>query len=560
MKKQGAAGLVLWVIVIVLAALYVWLAFGSPYLNRDVAGLLTAGERIARGALPYVDIIDVNPPTVFYLSAIPAILSSLLGIPLAYVGFYFWWLIVTGSIGIMIWLIVRVFPMKGVVDFLLLTAVIILSTILIYAREDYAERDHVIILWLVCFALVRYARYEQIAIPLPAAIGSGLAAGIALAMKPQYVLLPLVIELCYAFWKGKFDLRLHDRELLAAASAGAILLLHPFLLPGMAGKTLDWLKITMLGYDSYAPPSLENILREVFSDRAELISLIAGLALAWLALLGRKSTVFRSSSLFGVLALVCFAVMLLQHRGTPYHHVPYRFCAIVGLGFLVSDATVFFRGKYWPGVLAIATLLLLPFTMSVMDTRMILDKLSSRQGGKFPYTDFTDIISSLSKPGEPVMFISSTVYPAFPAITYAERRSTGRFPIAFPIAFMYYGTKGYTLPPQWKELEPRFLRMLLEDIRREEPVLLFISKEKGTQGLPLDFDIKEYLSRRGFDDSLRSDYESIGSYRYFEIRIRPPRTSLADGTRANPDSLEAVQMLKRRKLLYAPGDTTDTNR
>jgi hypothetical protein len=562
MKTQGVSALVLRVIVICLAAMYIWLTFGAPDLNRDVALILTAGERIAHGALPYVDVIDINPPTAFYVSTIPAFVSSLLGIPLAYAGFYFWWFIITGSLGMMIWLIAKIFPKKGAVDFLFLTAVIILSTILIYAREDYAERDHVIILWLVCFALVRYARYEQISVPLWAATGSGLAAGIALAMKPQYVILPVLIELCCAFWNGRLLLRWRDWELPAGIMMAAVLFLHPFLFPSMAAGAMDWLKITMLGYDAYAPPSLENILREVFSDRAELISLVVSLALAWLALLGRKSTVFRGSSLFGILALASFAVMLIQHRGTPYHHVPYRFCAMVGLGFLITDVTVFFRGKYWSGVLAIVTLLLLPFTLSAFDIRMLSDKFSSRQGGKFAYNDFTDIICSLSKPGEPVMFISSTVYPAFPAITYADRRSTGRLPIAFPIPFMYHGTEGYSLPPRWKELEPRILRMFVEDIRREKPAVLFISKEKGTQGLPLSFDIKDYLSLRGFDDSLRSDYVSIGSYRNFEIRIRTPYAYLPEGTieKRNPDSLEVVQLLRHRKLLIAPGDTTEVNR
>ena len=49
-------------------------------INHDNAMYLAMGEGLLRGEVPYVDLIDLNPPLIVYLNTIPAAAARLLGI------------------------------------------------------------------------------------------------------------------------------------------------------------------------------------------------------------------------------------------------------------------------------------------------------------------------------------------------------------------------------------------------------------------------------------------------------------------------------------------------
>ncbi len=189
--------------------------------------------------------------------------------------------------------------------------------------------------------------------------------------------------------------------------------------------------------------------------------------------------------------------------------------------------------------MTVAVIIIIPFAVSGHDISWMTEDLSSGKTHPLPYSDFSDIMERLTRPGDPVMFISSSVFPAFPVITSAGRRLAGRLTFAFPIAYMYNGTEDYELPPKWKDFESDFLRLLVEDIRKEKPSLLFISTDTVAQALPRGFMIREYLHRRGFDDSLHGSYVPIGSHYRFQVLL----------SAAAPDSTEAIRYLKSHGLL-----------
>ncbi len=257
---------------------------------------------------------------------------------------------------------------------------------------------------------------------------------------------------------------------------------------------------------------------------------------------------FRTAAIFGVIGLGCFAVMLVQHKGWEYHLIPYRLCATVGFGFLVSDISIALR-RAWPAVMVVVAILLVPLSVVGRDTSWLADGISSRRAQSFPYDDFSDIMVRLTRPGERVMFISSNVHPEFPSLTYADRRLAGRLTFAFPIAYMYSNTEGYRLPRRWEEFESRFLRLLVEDIRNEKPALLFVSIDSASQALPRGFVIKEYLHRRGIDDSLRSSYIPIGSHFNFEMLVPSVPDPWTGRPGISPALHEPIEYLTNHSLL-----------
>src|SRR5512132_2557004 len=56
------------------------------YLNHDVAFFLTAAVSLVEGRRPGIDIVDVNPPLMMYLSVLPALVSRWTGMALLLAG------------------------------------------------------------------------------------------------------------------------------------------------------------------------------------------------------------------------------------------------------------------------------------------------------------------------------------------------------------------------------------------------------------------------------------------------------------------------------------------
>lgn len=532
-------------VVLALTAFHCWLIFASPYLNHDVAQYLSAGQKIAEGGLPYVDIIDTNPPAILYLSAVPAFAAQILHLSLAKTGLLYWAAIVLGTIGFITWLTRRAFPRMGHEEILFIAGIWVTTSILVYAHRDFAQRDHLIVLFLGTMFLVRYARYEGTPIPRSASIAGGIAAGFAAAMKPHYLLLMMAIEILLRFRFRKFSLRLQHAELSSLAVTFVSLLVPPVVVPATSGSSIYWIGKIARGYTAYNTVKVEYILRMIFSDPWTLFWLIVSLSLSWLALVRGSRDRFKGASLFGIVALISLLLVILQHKGWTYHLIPFFVAAAVGLGYLVSDIACLLRNGYRSMVIVCGGVLLLPMAFLNPEVRTMAEDTLKQPAWVFPYNNFTEIIKALTRRDESVLFISSSVLPAYPAITYSERSYAGRFLSAFPIAFMYNQSEDYHISPGWQDDEPRYLSMLIEDVRRDQPKIIAVSLEKNVQALPSYFRIGEYLRLRGFYDSLGTDYSAVGHFMEFEILIRGDK----DQRGKELDSLDSVQLLRKRGLL-----------
>src|SRR5688572_5435571 len=182
-------------------------AFAIP-LNHDVAWTLTAAEQMRDGDALYRDILDINPPLIFWFARGVIGLSDLTG--LTPESMY------VLSILLLIGLVARSMGRRA----LLLVAVATIA-----AGRDFGQREHLIVL-----------------LALPAVLGrgewwAGMGLGLAIALKPFY--LPL--------WAVSLFMRRHwgiaDWVVLGTGAA---------YLAAVAAWSPDFLALVRVAGDAYA--------------------------------------------------------------------------------------------------------------------------------------------------------------------------------------------------------------------------------------------------------------------------------------------------------------------
>jgi hypothetical protein len=125
-------------------------------------------------------------------------------------------------------------------------------------------------------------------------------------------------------------------------------------------------------------------------------------------------------------------------------------------------------------------------------------------------------IDQMSREGDPVLFVSTGVGPAYPCMTQLNRRPGSRYLWLFPIPMFYRGARPvdgrfpYRSAAEATEEESRFLSELAEDLRTFRPRLIFIDvREKRYGDLPA-FTLHEYLTRAGLMNRILEGYRSDG--------------------------------------------------
>src|SRR5262249_44547895 len=59
----------------------VYVLRAPPDIHHDCAMYLQSGQMLLDGAVPYVDVVEINPPLIMYLNVLPALAAWLTGWP-----------------------------------------------------------------------------------------------------------------------------------------------------------------------------------------------------------------------------------------------------------------------------------------------------------------------------------------------------------------------------------------------------------------------------------------------------------------------------------------------
>ncbi|MDP2483308.1 MAG: hypothetical protein Q8W45_08510, partial [Candidatus Palauibacterales bacterium] len=312
-----------------------WLGALSYYLpgtvNHDSAWSLYSTGRWLDGARFYVDMVEINPPLNFYLHVPPVLLSRWTGLGLM-PSFVLWiFAMVAASLSLCVRMTREAREDDPGLWTLLLLGALIAS--LAVPRGSFGQREHIVVVlafgYFFCAALRASGRPVRRG---PAAV-AGLLAALGLALKPYFVLVPLLLELREI---------VRHRSIRAAIRPDSIVLVSVGILYGMSVPLVhpeylrDVVPLALATYSlGFGVP-----LRAFLVQGSTL--LLVGLLLCYLVARPAMKQP-RVNDTFWLAALGFFGAYVWQMKGFPYHTGPVMALVLVALlplaagGPLVGD-------------------------------------------------------------------------------------------------------------------------------------------------------------------------------------------------------------------------------
>ncbi len=284
-------------------------------INHDVAMYLDCGRMLVRGMRPYVDFTDLNPPMIMYVSALPALLSSLLPVDLIF-AFHFLVLcfVFYSAISVAFMLERPGTGFRSVEASIAGLVVILFSAgLMLTSYSDWGQREHLFMLGYLPFFLCRWNRWEERASGIKASLLFGFLAGISVCLKPHFVVIALVIE-AFHLARAKRVGPLFAPEMIPFVFTGAAYALHFIFLPESVREAFFEFIVPMVrkGYRAYDSPLTAVIFRPgvVVAGIGVLVSVAIGFR--------SQNSKGRLGLLFGLVSGVNLLLYLQQRKGWTY--------------------------------------------------------------------------------------------------------------------------------------------------------------------------------------------------------------------------------------------------
>jgi len=302
-------------------------AIRSP-LKDDVAWLLYVARQWLAGQQLYVDLVEVNPPLIVWLYAIPAALSTWLGAAPKLVAIPFFTLLLLGSAA---WSADLLQGRAALFKSRIPVFAAIATVLMALPGVEFGQREHLLIAAMLPYLCLYTRELDGEREPRLNGVLAGIVAGLGCALKPSYLIAIVVIE-------GMALLRGH-RVLRAApiAAFGAVGVYGVGVLifcPEFLEKAVP---LALALYGGTDTPCLEIIWQ---SSR-----LIFGQVVIALLCWSSRTTLARSSpftrhlllavTAFGIAATVVF---VLQGKNWFYHRLPATTATVMALVLWVAAA------------------------------------------------------------------------------------------------------------------------------------------------------------------------------------------------------------------------------
>ncbi len=317
-------------------------SMGGP-LRDDVAWLLYIADRWLDGQRPYVGLLETNPPTIIWISTLPAALARALGLPTLLVAPPVFAGLVLGCA----WWAADILRRRGVLEDRLITFAVLGVVLLGLPAGDFGQREHLLVAAALPYLALRAGSFGA---GRPARTGSvegalaGALVGICSAMKPSYAL-------AFGLVEGAVVLRgarpLYGAVLGAAATgvalAGAAFLLHP--------EYFSEAVPLVLAFYWVGDPGFVDVIRA----SAVLLSCLAAAWLLWLVR-GRTGVADRGGVAWVLLVFAAGTTLayLLQGKGWFYQRVPAVVATALALLAMAAAAVQAAAGPLRSGRAALA--------------------------------------------------------------------------------------------------------------------------------------------------------------------------------------------------------------
>jgi hypothetical protein len=493
-------------------------AFRS-YAGPDTGFLLDEAGRVLNGARPYVDLVDVNPPLILVLNMAAVQLARHLGLSeiLAYrLGCT---AALLAALVLAAWLLRRLLPYE---PGLRRAIVVILAFVLFnLPGQDFGEREHLLLALIVPYLLLVAARGAGRDVPPAAAVLIGALAASAFALKPQFGLLWIAVELYLRLTRGVA----RSTVLPETATIGLVLALYCVAILVWAPGYLQLVRLLAGPYTQFLyVPFWQLLVR----GPGALLTLFALLAFAALRRHARHPDL---STAFALGALVCLVAGAAQQKGFSYHFYPALALAAVLLGLIALDDGKSARNWVTSVYRVVAVSVFAGFAVAVCARNAGSTLRPPRDPEQAQMERLLPVVRARAA-GEGVYVMSYNISSAYPLINYAGAYSASRFPQLWMLASAYMDQLMGSRPLRYRapgEMGPseRYLNQaVLQDLRDRRPKLLLVLQH--ARDLPSNgfrrLDYVGYFSRDPEIASLLRRYQLVADLGDFLVYER-----LADG-------------------------------
>ena len=307
----------------------VFIALRSP-LKDDIAWLLYVAGRWMAGRELYIDLIEVNPPLIVWISAVPLQLAQWLDVGTQFVAIP---VFVAAVLGCGWWASGLLCVRGGIFADRLPVFAAIGTSLLILPAADLGQREHLLVAAFLPY-LVLFARsLEGKPVPVIASLAAGVLAGLGCALKPRYAAVFAVLE-CLALTRGVRPWRVMPFAAGAtlAGYAGLVALLCPAYLRRAVPMALAL-------YGATDVPFLT-----LLADSALLLS---GQAVAVVLLWLRRRTLADYSLMLTLLVFAATSTVICFVDGKDwyYHRLPATVATVLALAIWVTAEVTQQRGR-----------------------------------------------------------------------------------------------------------------------------------------------------------------------------------------------------------------------
>ena len=314
-----------------MALVATWLLWTLPVSN-DVSYQYWLGRQLRVGADFGHDIVEVNPPLWFWEAALLSALSDVLGIASAPA-------------------MIAAMMLRTALAVTLTSACMtewprqrriaagagLMAMVVILAVRDMGQREHIMLLGALPYAALAARRREQKPTGALLACAVGVFAAYGIALKPHFLVIPLVLEGWLAW-----HLRGRYRPLRPECAAAAVLLIVyaaavPVFAPGYLRESLGLASRT---YGTFGPP-LSALIVQPYAPAWIIAATI---------LLTRWRRLGAAPQTMGMLGLACAVSYGLQGKAFSYHAMPITAALLAAVWLAICEGRAI-----KPGALRVAS-------------------------------------------------------------------------------------------------------------------------------------------------------------------------------------------------------------
>jgi hypothetical protein len=403
------------------------------YPNTDIGWLVYAGQRILDGATLYVDVIEIHPPMLFWMSAQVAHAARIAGLD-ALTAFD---IFVLGHV------------LAGVALARIITrewrAPAALAVVgLPLVGIDSGEPEHLFVLAFIPYILIAERRIARQSVQFWLGLATGFLTGLAICRKPHLALGWLIVELAAAHALGA-RLAIRRVEAVTVALVGAF---YVALVLITTPEYLTIAKYAAAAYSDYYPARAIDL---VLNTRFGGVLLAVGVLL----ILDRG----RSAKMVAAASLALLGAVFVQGHGWSYHFYPAL--AVPLFGVLVR---------------ALKSRWVHPIVLALASAGMLWTNLWFFEMRPWPYHMpwFREVVR---EHGGPVLALTTLMQPVYPLLTVEEVQPVSRFASLWPVPQAYDAGGDpfpYNSPSRMQALERFAFDSTISDFIRARPKLIFV--------------------------------------------------------------------------------------